>query len=195
MAKMELGKRQVRVLSWIAKNPNSHAKAIQEGIEYPQYGNINTDVKKLKKYGFLVSKEEPSSEKRKRIVAKYRCTEKGIFYALRYIDDKDIIKTLKVNREYKSIDHFYSESERMGDTDFLYWFKDLLTFTPMLGKFDAGEIIGSMILFYSEKLEKLNEDKRIEILENAVKQLPNAKEAVTKIHHMLDKLEERSDTK
>jgi hypothetical protein len=50
-----------------------------------------------------------------------------------------------------------------------------------------------MILFYSEKLEKLNEDKRIGILENAVKQLPNAKEAVAKLHHMLDKLEERSD--
>ena len=63
----------------------------------------------------------------------------------------------------------------------------------MLGKFDAGEIIGSMILFYSNKLEKLNEDERIRILENAVEQFPNAKEAVARLHRMLNKLEERSD--
>jgi hypothetical protein len=197
MEKMELGSRQEKVLLWVAKNPKKHAKDIQLGINYPQYGNINTDVKKLTDYGFLTFIEEPSSEKRKRIVNKYSCTENGIYYALSKSSDSDIIKILETYRSiYPNLDFFYSEYERMGKEGFILWLRDFLIFVPMLGKNSAEEIISNMLLFYVNKFKESGRDERVRVINSAVKHFPSARKAVDELRSVLkevDKGDEEND--
>jgi hypothetical protein len=105
MAKMVLGKRQAKVLNWVAINPNNHAYAIHKGLTSVTQGNVNTDVKKLENYGFLVSKKEFASEDYQRTVDKYSCTEKGLLYAISN-STKDRVTILKTYREKYQIFDF-----------------------------------------------------------------------------------------
>jgi hypothetical protein len=191
MDKIELGSRQEKVLLWVAMNPKKHAKDIQSGINYPQYGNINTDVKKLTEYGYLSFIEEPSSEKRKRVVKKYSCTENGVYYALSKSPDKKIIKILEnyIN-VYPNLDFLYSEYKRMGEKDFILWLRNFLIFVPMLGKKSFDEIVTDMILFYANQFKEMDRKDSVRLIRSAIKNFPNTENAVEKILSILNEAKE-----
>ena len=195
MDKIELGSRQEKVLLWVALNPKKHAKDIQSGIDYPQYGNINIDVKKLTEYGYLNFVEEPSSEKRKRIVRKYTCTENGVYYALTKSPDSNIIAILENHIDaYPNLEFLYSEYKRMGEEEFILWLRNFLIFVPMLGKKTFQEIAGDMILFYANMFKQADREERVRIIKSATKNFPNAKQAVKDIQDILREAEEGEES-
>ena len=186
----ELGKRQVKVLLWVAKNPNSHAKAIQEGIRYPQYGNINTDVKKLKKYYLFDSIKEPSSEKRKRLVEKYFCTEKGVYLALINANSEDLLIILKVEKDkYSSLRYFYSKYEVGGEDEFIFWFRSFLEFYGNFKDVEIQDIIVNWLLNYDVGLYTFED--RLKNMLDAIEYFPSTKKKVDEMRDVLNKVSDR----
>jgi hypothetical protein len=192
MAKIarELGSRQAKILVWIAKNPNHYAYEIHKGLGDIAQGNVDTDCKKLREYGLLESEKETASARYQREVDKFRCTDKGISYALVYADDDDILSILKINQDkYEIAKFFLSEYNRMGRDNFLYWFKDYITFIPSLDKDGFLITVSKMLFFYIQKYQYSNMGEAKAGLQRAADSFPSAKKSLKLIRDVVGALD------
>jgi len=192
MSKIRFGSLQSKVLIYVAKNPKTNIQEVQFGLKNKNYGAVHNTIKSLEKKGCLITEEGLSKINTK--IEFYSCTENGVFYALSFAKESDLIKILEAEKEkFDSIKYFVSEYERMGEADFIFWFRDFIKFTPMLENNNIEEIIGTMIMFYSKKFEEAKSGERVEFIKSAMKNFPSAKKAVDDLRDIFDKIDEGED--
>jgi DNA-binding MarR family transcriptional regulator len=189
MSKKKFGSLQSKVLIYVAENPETNIQEVQFGLNNKSYGAVHNAIMSLEKKNYLKTEEGLSKINIK--IDFYSCTEKGVFYALSYAKESDLIKILEAEKDkFDSINYFISEYERMGEADFIFWFRDFMKFVPMLENNDIERIIATMIIFYSKKFEKAEIKERVDFIKNAMKNFPSTKKAVDELREIFNKIDE-----
>ena len=159
----ELGSRQLKILTWVALHPNQYGYEIHKGLGDIAQGNVDSDCKKLKEYGYLESEKSTASEKYQRKVEKYRCTEKGLLYAL-LKKRKNTLALLKLYREKYDIFDFLS---KVHDKQPNIYNKLLDTFEEALPNLDKklSELVPLVIPYVLTIMSDANDDEFIAFLD------------------------------
>ncbi|MBM3292408.1 hypothetical protein FJY84_06985 [Candidatus Bathyarchaeota archaeon] len=182
----DLGSLQLKILEFLAENPNNHRQGIQQKIGYPaeQYASINNAVIALEKMGYIESKEGLSEKKVK--IKLYSCTDTGVFYILsrnKFINPTVLTIINAYSNKYQII-NFYKELYEKDSKFFSNFYNILVSSLPFFQK-GKDEGIYQLLLILSINNEKLD---WIVFLKSYFEYFPESKNTLINLRNLLDQL-------
>jgi DNA-binding PadR family transcriptional regulator len=164
-----------KIVFYLSENPNLNAQAIQKALEYPsnQYPNILKALKTLEKSELIKSKSGKS--KKKIPIRLYRCTDKGILYALARNSKADALRTINA---YENIEElaksFRASYDILGPELFFKFVRDADEFLLMVQKDDMDNVAPYMVMKMARQTRHLDSETRTRIVKELGEQFPQA---------------------
>jgi hypothetical protein len=189
----ELGCLQEKVLFYLAKNPEKHKKAIQQGINHDvdQYGSVKKAVDALEKMGYIQSIEALSQKKVP--IKFYYCTETGIFYALTKDSTANIPNILNIyESKFPFCEGFNQLYTIWGHDNFVRYLNDTIECLPIIQRKGFKYALPLILMQAVNQTQDIGPKTHKENIEKAIKLNPEIKQTLREWQKSINDLLETS---
>jgi len=183
----DLGTLQLKVLEYLAENPDNHKQGIQQALGYPaeQYASIHHAVNALEKMGYIKSTEGLSGKKVK--IKLYSLTNLGIFYVLTKHSefDSSVLKILEKHRDnYPDVDFLLAKYKEMDPKFFKNLYRIAIISLPFASS--KNRDISRQLIF--ELVDSVDDSETEEFISSSLKYFPETREKLEKLRDYLNEL-------
>jgi hypothetical protein len=183
----DLGPLQLKILEYLAENPENHKQGIQQALQYPaeQYASIHHAVNALEKMEYIKSAEGLSEKKVK--IKLYSLTNLGIFFVLTKHKEFDpkVLKILENHRDkYPDVDFLLAKQKEMDPKFFENLYRIAIISLPMA--LSKNKDISRQLIF--QLIDSVDDSETEEFIKSSLKYFPETRVKLKKLRDILTEL-------